>query len=482
MADILNSEVAFLKSAFSYDNPFITTDEVIEWIKKQNDKITVLIKKIPFSELRMWHFDSDITRLQHDTGKFFSIDGLRINTNWGEVPTWDQPIINQPEIGYLGFITKEFNGVLHFLLQAKIEPGNINYVQLSPTLQATKSNYTQAHKGKSPAYLEYFINAKSHQTLLDQLQSEQGARFLRKRNRNIIIKIDDDIPLLENFIWLTLAQIKELMTIDNLVNMDTRTVISGIPYGTYSGLQIDLFSFLDNHHLINSFEAKVLKSMLSSEHAINSFDNIINFVTRHKCFFELNVQKILLSQIKNWVINEESIEHIEKKYFKIIAVEVTIANREVNSWTQPMVEPAQEGICAFICKEINGILHFAVQAKLECGNFDIIEFAPTVQCLTGNYKNSNSSNIPFLEYVLQADKSKIIFDNLQSEEGGRFYKEQNRNMLVWAGDEVSDKLPDNFIWMTLNQLQTFIRYNNYINIQARSLLAALNFKKSIKHG
>jgi oxidase EvaA len=222
--------------------------------------------------------------------------------------------------------------------------------------------------------------------------------------------------------------------------------------------------------------------MLSSESAINSFDYIINFVTRHKCFYELNVERISLNNVNNWTITQDSIEHVDKKYFKIIAVEVSIGNREVNSWTQPMVEPAQEGICAFICKEINGILHFAVQAKLECGNFDIIEFAPTVQCLTGNYRNSISSTIPFLDYVLQADKSKIIFDNLQSEEGGRFFKEQNRNMLVWAGDEVSDKLPDNFIWMTLNQLQTFIRYNNYINIQARSLLAALSFKKFINNG
>ena len=398
--DVLYNELLFLKSAFSVDNPFITTQGVIEWVKDQNNRVLVEINKIPFSELKLWDFDKDFSRLQHHTGKFFSIDGIRVNTNWGNVSTWDQPIINQPEIGYLGFITKEFNGILHFLLQAKIEPGNINYVQLSPTLQATKSNYTQAHQGKSPAYLDYFVNAKPTQILLDQLQSEQGARFLRKRNRNIIIKIEEEINLLENFVWLTLAQIKELMKVDNLVNMDTRTVISGIPYGTYSDLQIDLFSFLDNHKLTNSFQARILKSMLSSESAVSSFDSIIKFVTCHKSFFELNVEKIPLSKINNWVINDFSIDHIEKKYFKIIAVEVCIGNREINKWTQPMIEPAQEGICAFVCKEINGILHFAVQAKLECGNFDIIEFAPTVQCLTGNYRDYNSSEIPFLDYVL----------------------------------------------------------------------------------
>jgi oxidase EvaA len=468
-------EYIFLKSAFSFDNPFITTDEVIDWVYQQNKQVLVKINKIPFSELNFWQFDHDSNRLHHNTGKFFSIDGIRVNTNWGNVKTWDQPIINQPEIGYLGFITKEFNGVLHFLLQAKIEPGNINYVQLSPTLQATKSNYTQAHQGKSPAYLDYFVNANPSQILLDQLQSEQGARFLRKRNRNIIIKIEEEVNLLENFVWLTLAQIKKLMKVDNLVNMDTRTVISGIPYGTYSDLQIDLLPFPDMHQLSDSIEAKMLKSMLSSNTPVNSFDSIIKFVTRHKCFFELNIQKISLNKINNWSINEYSIEHIENKFFKIIAVEVKIGNREVSSWTQPMIEPSQEGICAFVCKEINGVLHFAVQAKLECGNFDIIEFAPTVQCLTGNYRNYNSSDVPYLDYVLNIEKNKIILDNLQSEEGGRFYKEQNRNMIVIGGDEISEILPENFIWMTLNQLNAFIKFNNYLNIQARSLLAAVSF-------
>lgn len=474
MSNIYN-ELLFLKSALSFDNPFINTQAVINWVKEQNNCVSVEINKIPFSELKLWHFDNDNSRLQHNTGKFFSIDGIRINTNWGNVQTWDQPIINQPEIGYLGFITKEFNGVLHFLLQAKIEPGNINFVQLSPTLQATKSNYTQAHQGKSPAYLDYFVNAKPTQILLDQLQSEQGARFLRKRNRNIIIKIEEEVNLLENFVWLTLAQIKELMKVDNLVNMDTRTVISGIPYGIYSDLQIDLFSFLNKHQLPYSVESRMLKSMLSSESAVNSFDSIIKFVTRHKSFFELNIEKIPLNAINSWNINEYAIEHNENKYFKIIAVEVSIGNREVSKWTQPMIEPAQEGICAFVCKEINGVLHFAVQAKLECGNFDIIEFAPTVQCLTGDYRNYNSSDIPYLDYVLNIEREKIILDNLQSEEGGRFYKEQNRNMIVVAGDEISEILPENFIWMTLNQLNSFIKFNNYLNIQARSLIAAVSF-------
>ena len=49
-----------------------------------------------------------------------------------------------------GIICKKINGKLNLLMQAKIEPGNVNCVQISPTIQATKSNFTQVHGGKLP--------------------------------------------------------------------------------------------------------------------------------------------------------------------------------------------------------------------------------------------------------------------------------------------------------------------------------------------
>lgn len=464
---------AFLKSAFQKDGLFIKTEDVITWLDEQNKKVHVNIYKTTFSKLKSWDYKDG--RLCHETGRFFSIDGIRVRTNWGSKPKWEQPIINQPEIGYLGFIVKKINGVLHFLVQAKIEPGNVNYVQLSPTLQATKSNYTQVHKGKSPHYLDYFKNAKPEQILVDQLQSEQGARFLRKRNRNIIIHIEEDIPLRENFTWLTLAQIKDLMVFDNLVNMDTRTVIAGISYFAENQKEKFYFSESISGAEKNSLYSKFLKSALQDGDSLHTFDNITAFLTKHKSNYDLFVELIDLKTIENWVFTDESIRHEDNKFFEVIPVEVEIASREVFNWSQPLVRPLQEGLCAFVCKEINGLMHFAVQAKLECGNHDIIEFSPTVQCLTGNYKDTAKGSLPFLDYVLNASKEIIVFDTLQSEEGGRFYKEQNRNMLVLADDSVALELPENYIWMTLNQMFLFLKFNNFFNIQARSLIAAVKF-------
>lgn len=467
-------ELLFLKSALTIENPFNTTEEILQWVKKRNEDVSVNIKRISFDEMDNWSLDKRRGAVAHSSNKFFSIQGIEVNTNYGQLTTWDQPIINQPEIGYLGFVTKIFKGVLYFLVQTKIEPGNVNYVQLSPTIQATKSNYTQVHGGKTPSYLEYFVHAKNEEILLDQLQSEQGARFLKKRNRNIIIKTDKKIEILKDFKWLTLGQIKLLMKKDNIINMDTRTVISGISFGDYSKRTLSFHNVMNSN--ADTIENKILTSALVNDQSLFSFNQIIYWLTAQKVRYELSVRNKSLMDLQDWNITDSSIAHKDNRFFKVIGVKVEIGNREVTSWHQPLVKPCDEGICAFILKEIEGTVHFLVQAKLEAGNFDIVEIAPTVQCSSVYSENEEGrNNIPFLKEVLIANNEQVIFDTLQSEEGGRFYREQNRNIIVKMNDNFSVEVPENYTWLTLNQLKKFIVFNNFVNIQARSLVAALSY-------
>ena len=450
---------AFLRSALTMQNPFNTTDQVLAWIREQNKKILVDVQQIPFVKMQpMWSFDEE-GNLRHASGKFFSIEGIRVRTNYGNVSEWEQPIINQPEIGYLGIITKEIDGILYFLLQAKVEPGNVNNVQLSPTLQATKSNYSQVHHGNKPLYLEYFQNAKPEQVLLDQLQSEQGARFLRKRNRNIIIRVEEEIPMYDNFVWVTLAQIKALASMDNIVNMDTRTVISGIPL-----------------HSTEEIDSLVRTSwgyeLLYNTNPYHSTTEILSWMTSLKCKYELNVTSIPLREVSHWHTTDMALENEEGRFFRVIAAQVAINNREVKTWCQPLVAPVQQGLTAFIIKKINDTYHFLVQGKVEPGNFDTLEMAPTVQCITDNYVGQN--NQPFVDYVLHARPEQIKVDTLQSEEGGRFYQEQNRNLIIEADEQFPvNNLPENYIWVSFRQLMLFLQFNNYLNIQSRSLISLI---------
>ena len=456
-----------IRSLLTEENPFNSTQEIKEWIERRNREVEVQVEKIPFDKLEMWHSDPDGS-IRHNSGRFFSIVGIDVSTDYGTNNHWRQPIILQPEVGYLGILTKEIDGVLYCLMQAKIEPGNVNCVQISPTLQATKSNYSRVHSGKSPNYLEYFVNAKPENIILDQLQSEQGARFMRKRNRNIIIKVDEDVPVLEDFRWMTLGQIKELMHYDNVVNMDTRTVLSGLKISDY-------ITPLDGMKGMSQFGKDMILSS-QTNHAYISTRDHLSWLTNLKAKYDLFVNFCPINEMPGWKKTEYEIVREDEKYFKIIGVNVTISNREVASWCQPLVEPMQQGLCAFIIKKIDGVYHFLMQAKLECGNFDVMELAPTVQCLTGKLDEEGVPNAPFSDHILYAKPEQIIFDTLQSEEGGRFYKEQNRNIMIEVGEDFPLELPERYTWMTLRQIYQFLRFNNYLNIQARSLISAISYK------
>lgn len=474
---IHTSDYEFLISALAKEGSYITNKSFFEWMESRRRSVTVNIDIIPFRKLKSWGFVNNFEKLSHDSGKFFSIEGISVDTNYGYKFNWSQPIINQPEIGYLGIITKEINGVLHFLMQAKIEPGNINTVQLSPTLQATKSNYSRVHNGNTPNYLEFFNGDKKVEILLDQLQSEQGARFLRKRNRNIIVKVCEEIDVLEDYCWLTLGQIKSFLMHDNLVNMDTRTVIAAINYGTFSSDIRDLIvKLVESKTLENTINRSMLLSAISESGALNSIEEIISWVTNIKTRYELIISYTKLLDLKEWIITDSEIVHRENRYFSIIATDIHIQNREVVRWSQPLVKSAQEGLIALIVKRVNGIYHFLIQGKVEAGNFDIVEFAPTIQCLTGNYRTGeNEYEVPFLNCVLNIKDDKILYKAFQSEEGGRFYHEQNLNLIVEVSEDSFIDPGDNFCWLTLNQLLLFIKFNNYLNIQLRSLISVISF-------
>ena len=456
---------SLIRSLLTTTNPFNSTEEVLAWIERRNREVQVEVAQVPFVELKGWDFDEETGNLCHQSGKFFSIVGIDVYKNQDGIFRWKQPIINQTEVGYLGIICKEFDGVLYFLLQAKIEPGNVNCVQLSPTLQATRSNYTCVHGGKRPAYLDYFKNAKAEQIILDQLQSEQGARFFRKRNRNIIIRVDDEIDVGEDFRWLTLGQIKQLMSYDNTVNMDTRTVLSGLHFQTGA---------LPACEALSSFGSELFSSEMRIDGEM-SINGVLHRMSELKSRYELLVDKIPLKDVPDWMVTSDEIVRPDRQYFRVLGVNVTISNREVSTWCQPIVQPMQEGLCVLFVQKRNGVLHFLMQAKVECGNFDVVEFAPTIQCLTGDFRKVAKPPRFVREFLDGNIRGRVLFDTKQSEEGGRFYHEQNRNVILLLDEDVELGERDDFIWLTLGQVKESLRFNNYLNIQVRSLIASLQY-------
>lgn len=439
-------------------------EELLFWVQELNRTVHVSIEKNALEDSKFWFYDEVNGEITNKNHSFFQIKGLRETVDGKTV--LEQPIIIQDEIGYLGIICHKFDGIMHFLMQAKIEPGNINKIQLSPTIQATKSNFTQKHGGKKPAYLDYFINASSHRIIVDQIQSEQSSRFYHKRNRNIIIEVDEEIEVLPSHRWMTMEQIKEFMRIDNLINMDTRTVLSCLPF--YCMVEEDFNAIFPNQKYLDQ---TLIASMRNTSDIGSNLTEIYQYINNYKMFDEKSTQLIPLKNLTSWeMVNSELI--CEDPYsFKVVFCDIEIEGREVQKWTQPLFEAT--GIATFgllTCVE-NGIRKFLVRAIPEVGSFDKIELGPTVQREYICHDEMNEIDAIFEQYVKEKDN--VLFDVLLSEEGGRFYCEQNRNLIVEVDKGSIPELPEGYFWVDYYTINTLIQVNNCVNIQLRNLLSVL---------
>ena len=95
--------------------------------------------------------------------------------------------------------------------------------------------------------------------------------------------------MLEDYCWLTLAQIHKLISQDNLVNMDARSILSCISFAaselqditpTKLNLKIKKLDAVDANKIptdLDSFQSRVIASAIDSRGALHDSNEIISW-------------------------------------------------------------------------------------------------------------------------------------------------------------------------------------------------------------
>ena len=412
------------------------------WFQNQKKINKINTKIINLSELDKWN--SNTVAISHDSKKFFKVVGLKVISNFFK-KNWDQPIIVQNELGVLGIIKNNKNK--KYLLQAKVEPGNKNKLQLSPTVQATKSNYNQVHKGKTVPYLEYFLNNNKAKFIN---QTEQGFRYLEKYNSNVLIKINTKIKVRPNFFWFTLSDLLNLIKKKNIINMDTLSVFS-------------------SH--INKEKKDI---------ALNTNKKIRLWISRCDKKYYLKRKIVPLIKLKDWIYNDKKIVHKNKKHFSIIGVSSKTNKREIDQWHQPIIKGKDKAFVGYLIKKFNNTNHYLCRYILKPG---LKKSALTSSVNTSDIKNfQNDNNLAnfqkiilkniFLNKKFQKDS---LFENTLSDEGGRFYHCQINYKAILLNEYFNINIPPNYIWVSQNQMIDMIK-NKKLDIEARLLFGCINLK------
>ena len=203
--------------------------ELLRWRKKLKKKSKIKTKLINLDECKDWYLDKN-KNLYHKSGQFFKVQGVKISgASLREVKSWTQPILTQKHGGILAFICRvtKKKGV-QFLLEGKTEPGDNADVKITSCFQATQSNMNRAHGGKRPKFYDIVVNLKGAKLIYCAAHNEEGARFWKKSNLNVIVHLkntnDKRIKGL-NYKWASLSQIKKISLMNNVVNPFVKTIL-----------------------------------------------------------------------------------------------------------------------------------------------------------------------------------------------------------------------------------------------------------------
>ena len=204
-----------------------------DWVAGVREAYTCSVNPIPFSQSKEWVFRDGA--LCHQTGRFFSI---RTFLRDGEAA---RPMIDQPEIGILGFALRPAgSGGLEILCHAKAEPRNARVIQVAPSFQATRSNFEQLHGGARQILHDWFVEPGRGEVTASSLQTETSEFFFRKRNRNVVRLLpagcgDERSPLPSFLKWFPLASALAQIDVPFLFNTDARTVLVAADWHQLAG-------------------------------------------------------------------------------------------------------------------------------------------------------------------------------------------------------------------------------------------------------
>ena len=127
----------------------------------------------------------------------------------------------------------------------------------------------------------------------------------------------------------------------------------------------------------------------------------------------------------------------------------------------------------FIKTKINNTDHYLCRYILKPGlKKSVIGCTMNTSDMSTYFENTSFNSIEKFFFSKEAKKN-IVYDNILSDEGGRFYKCQIRYMISAITYEKVKKIPKNYIWVSYNQIVEMIK-NKRLDIESRLLFACNN--------
>lgn len=411
--------------------------EVNEWLHDCVGRNCLTDSPIPLAAMPGWQRDPSSGDYQHSSGEFFRITGCQVERAEGVTR---QPILLESGLGIVGFLIKQFSGVIHLLTQLRAEPGFPGGPQLTPTIQAGSGNIGRNHGGRGIPYLDYFRNPRPRDVVVDTVQSEQGWWFANKRNRNVVVWTQDDVAEGPDFCWLTLGQLFQFLDSGDLMSFETRALLNYLPYRRLDPASGPTFGPDPN------------------------FAATASILNRARTATATRTRLIPLNQVWDWHATGDRFQQSDAAApFEIVGRRVQATGRETSTWAQPMLRPIGMGHYELLFRTDCGAVEVLLSLSTEPGLPDDIEFGPTIR--------------PWYHHgprLPELGRSRVRYDRVHSHDGSRCYAARSRCVIRELVSAAPTPAPPGFAWLTVDVMAGLVAHPGYLSVEARSLLSCLH--------
>jgi oxidase EvaA len=383
------------------------------------------LKSIELSDQDSWQIRDGV--LSHQSKGFFYVTGVQNKLENSE----QFLMLYQPQSALTGLILCKRDNDIYVLLQARVEPGNTGVTQFGPTIQSTSANYLRLHGGKSTSYLDNFLTYHPGTNLIQfSIQFDLGRRYFQKSKFHHYLEVDDFLPTEENMIWVSLAAIRDSQSTSNFLNTDLRSLLGIYDWDSY---------------LFSDYKIDLTGSDMSL---------FMEHVSKIRSKGKSNYRLISLDQLENWSISDYGIINHEQNDPFVSMYEFECTNREVKKWTQPLYCVNGIGLAQLVLRQVNSEYEYLVTIDNEIGITGRLVVLPS----TLFYPGENTHN---------KIEEPVFREIMQSDEGGRFYRNETLNQVLIVDKEIP--ISYNQLWISQDFFKYLLSTSNLVSIQLRQL-------------
>lgn len=429
------------------------------WLAERRAALTGTATPITLADSREWLMQDGA--LLHRTGGFFSIIGIEADAPGTQFDQRRFPMIDQPEIGLLAFLTTPGADGLDWLLQAKSEPGTTEWVQVGPTVQATYSNYARRHGGRPTTYLANFLDQDSGRPI-GLHQSEQGTRFLNKFNSNAVVTLPERCQEAgPNWKWSTSEELRRALGEDFCINTDSRSVIVSHDWCNLRS-EAPLFAGPSGTSAaLAPLRAALARSYAALPGRPAGVQDCLKLLDRARAEARLAIRRVPLETVPGWR-TDGWIDPVDEAG-GVAIFRISAPDREVEAWDQPFLISDRSHRCGLVLADFAGVPRLGFQPSLEPGFVQKIQFGPSFQ--------TDTVLSPILRELIIEGRHPPSLAVRQSDEGGRFLRvEMCYELHDMRGREAALE-GAGLVWLRLDEVEALCRQRGLLTNEARSALS-----------